>query len=82
MPLPTSFLNFITRTAIGRVWAMMLKVAEDVRAGTRLAHKEAIESKPEFYGYIQERIRFMFQRMSEEQENINEQNRFIMYLQS
>lgn len=79
--VPTWLINFVTRTVIGQIWGMLLQVAEDVKAGDRPRHKEAIESKPDFYDFVQERVSSMFQRLKEEVDDY-EELRFISYLQS
>jgi hypothetical protein len=79
--VPTRLINFITRTVIGEIWGKLLHVADDVKDGERPNHKEAIESQPEFYQFVQERIASMFQRLKDDQE-MNEERRFISYLQS
>jgi hypothetical protein len=54
--IPQSLINFFHRNVLGSLWASMLQVAEDVRDGKREAHKEAIESKPELYGWVEQRV--------------------------
>eukprot|EP00980_Cylindrotheca_fusiformis_P022939 scaffold9948_cov129-Cylindrotheca_fusiformis.AAC.7 len=65
MTVPHSLINFITRTAIGHVWNMLLHVAEQVRDGTRKEHKEVIEKKAEFYKWVEERSQFMLAQMKQ-----------------
>ena len=61
--VPQSIQNFITRTFLGRMWISLLHVAEDVRDGKRLAHKEKIESNRELYSWIEERVGVMIHNM-------------------
>jgi hypothetical protein len=57
--VPQSVINFITRTVIGHIWGMLLKVAEEVRDGDRPKHAEMIEEKADFYKWVNERSQFM-----------------------
>eukprot|EP00956_Cyclotella_meneghiniana_P006477 scaffold8496_cov66-Cyclotella_meneghiniana.AAC.19 len=58
--IPQSLINFFVRTAIGHVWGMFLRVAEDVKEGKRPAHSEAIEKKREvLYDWVESRTRVM-----------------------
>jgi hypothetical protein len=57
--VPQSVINFITRTVIGHIWGMLLKVAEEVRDGKRPIHAEIIEAKADFYKWVNERTQFM-----------------------
>lgn len=58
--VPQSLINFFVRTAIGHLWGMFLRVAEDVKEGKRPCHKEAIETKrEELYNWVEERTRIM-----------------------
>jgi hypothetical protein len=57
--VPHSFMNFCTRTAIGMVWRMILKVSEEVRGGKRPVHADVIENKPDFYTWVKERSRLI-----------------------
>jgi hypothetical protein len=58
--VPHSFMNFCTRTAIGTVWRMILKVSEEVREGKRPAHADLIASKrEELYDWIEERAQLI-----------------------
>lgn len=66
--VPTRFINFITRTVIGEFWGKLLQVADDVKAGKRPRHKEAIENQPDLYQFIQERIACMFDRLKNERD--------------
>jgi hypothetical protein len=73
-------INFVTRTVIGQIWGVLLQVAEDVRDGKQPQHARAIDCKPELYCYIQERVKVMFQKLREDEDNY-EELRFISYLQ-
>jgi hypothetical protein len=58
--IPQTLINFFVRTAIGHLWGMFLRVAEDVKDGNRPAHSEAIESKREaLYDWVLERTAVM-----------------------
>ena len=65
--VPLKMVNFFTRTVQGRMWGSLLEVAEDVRDGKRPAHREAIDAKPELYGWAEERIKVMFEKMESEE---------------
>lgn len=54
--IPTSLINFVTRTVVGTIWAMFLSVAEDVRSGKRTQHEQAIAEKKDFYDWMAARI--------------------------
>jgi hypothetical protein len=60
--IPTSVINFITRTVIGTIWGMFLSVAEDVRNGKRFQHKQAISAKKEFYDWMAVRIGILLEK--------------------
>jgi hypothetical protein len=58
--VPHAFMNFCTRTAMGTVWRMILRIAEEVRAGERPAHSELIASKrEELYDWIEKQSEFI-----------------------
>jgi hypothetical protein len=58
--VPHSFMNFCTRTAIGTVWSMILKVSEEVREGKRPVHADLIASKrEELYDWVEERAQLI-----------------------
>ena len=59
--VPTSMINFVTRTVIGYIWNMLLHVAEQVRDGKRKEHGAAIAEKADFYRWLKERTEFMMQ---------------------
>ena len=61
--IPQSLINFITREALGIIWNMLLKVAEQVRDGTRNEHCAIITQKKEFYKWVQDRCQFMLQKI-------------------
>jgi hypothetical protein len=62
--VPSSMINFVTRTVLGRMWLEMLHVAEDVRDGKRQAHADAITEKKEFlYDWVEHRAQIMLSRM-------------------
>ena len=61
--IPKSFINFFLRVAMGHLWGMFLKVADEVREGKRPVHSEVIERKRGLlYGWIEERTRVMLSR--------------------
>jgi len=57
--IPSSVINFVTRTVIGTMWNMLLQVAEGVRDGKRPEHQTAIDQRPELYEWIDERIQVL-----------------------
>jgi hypothetical protein len=61
--IPLSLVNFFTRTVLGQFWGSLLQVAEGVRDGKRPLHKKAIEGKTELYGWIDDRIKIMFDKI-------------------
>ena len=90
--IPTSLLNFITRTVIGTIWAMFLSVAEDLGP----QHKQAIAEKKEFYDWMAHRIGILLQKAAardplsspppissrKEELELEAHQEFISYLQS
>jgi hypothetical protein len=64
--VPQSLINFVTRTVIGRIWGMLLGVAEEIRDGKRPLHAEAIHKKREhLYEWVDERIATMLDGIDE-----------------
>jgi hypothetical protein len=61
--VPMSLINFVTRTVIGHMWAMLLQVAKDVREGERPQHAEVITAKPDFYGWVEQRCHVMLEQL-------------------
>ncbi len=57
--VPKSMINFVTRTALGTVWNMLLKVAEQVRDRSREEHCKMIAQKADFYQWVEERCNYM-----------------------
>lgn len=57
--VPKSFMNFCTRTAVGTVWRMILRVSEDVREEKRPAHKKIIAEKREFFSWVEARAKYL-----------------------
>mmetsp|Transcript_12166 Transcript_12166/g.25781 ORF Transcript_12166/g.25781 Transcript_12166/m.25781 type:complete len:318 (+) Transcript_12166:680-1633(+) len=57
--VPKSMINFVTRTALGVVWNMLLRVAEQVRDGSRDKHRETIARKADFYNWVEERCKYI-----------------------
>jgi len=64
--VPRSVQNFVTRTALGRLWSTTLQVAEDVRDGKRPMHKQAIDAKRELYDWVEERVGVMIEKLGKE----------------
>jgi hypothetical protein len=64
--MPSGFINFVTRTVFGAMWAGLLHVAEDVKEGKRPQHKEAIEEKTELYRWMEERVNVMLANLKAE----------------
>mmetsp|Transcript_16005 Transcript_16005/g.34662 ORF Transcript_16005/g.34662 Transcript_16005/m.34662 type:complete len:329 (+) Transcript_16005:231-1217(+) len=60
--------NFFTRTVLGHSWSTTMQVAEEVRDGKRPKHKEAIDAKPEFYAWLDERAGQMIKKLGKEKE--------------
>ena len=61
--LPQSLINFVVRTVIGRMWEKFLTVAEDVKAGRRPKHAEAIAAKREsLYDWVEQRVESLFEK--------------------
>ena len=60
--IPVSLLNFVTRTVIGTIWAMLLRVAADVRDGKRPEHQEAMAAKHDFYDWMGGRINSLLEQ--------------------
>lgn len=70
--VPLRLINYATRIMIGYVWGSLLKTSEEVRAGKRPAHTEAIRRNPELYGWVEERIKVMLAKLEQEQEESGE----------
>ena len=61
--LPQSLINFLVRTVIGRMWEKFLTVAEDVKAGKRPRHAEAIVAKRAcLYDWVEQRVESLFEK--------------------
>ena len=74
--LTQSIINFITRTVIGVVWNMLLKVAEEVRDGVRTQHCDIINiQKIDFYDWVKERCQYMLQAQQQKQINSEQHQR-------
>jgi len=65
--VPMYLVNFVTRTVIGHMWAMLLQVAQDVHVGKRPHHKQLIDDKPEFYQWVEDRVQVMLDQQLLEQ---------------
>jgi hypothetical protein len=64
--VPMSLINFVTRTVIGHIWAMLLQVAQDIREGRRPQHAQVIADKPDFYRWVETRVQVMLDQLQEE----------------
>ena len=60
--VPKAMINFITRTAFGVVWSMLLRVAEEVRSGSRDEHCKIIAEKADFYDWVEKRCKYMLHK--------------------
>ena len=70
--VPKSMINFITRTALGTVWNMLLRVAEQVREGNREEHCNMIAQKAGFYNWVEERCSYMLRETKNSNQNDTE----------
>jgi len=61
-----SIINFFGRIVFGRIWSDLLKVAEEVRDGKRLKHREAISKNPVFYEWLGQRAGVMMEKVKED----------------
>ena len=62
--VPVSIIQFITRTVIGTLWGMFMKIASKVKNGEMKEHAEAIQSKRlVLYDWVDERVKSMFARI-------------------
>jgi hypothetical protein len=64
--VPQALINFSTRTALNGMWASLLQVAEEVRDVKRPDHDKAIAGKKELYGWVNERIEYLFSKLEEQ----------------
>jgi hypothetical protein len=76
-----SLINYVSKTMIGRLWGMLLYVAEGVRDGKRPRHKEAIEAKGDVYRWIEHRTDAMLANLKKQNGTLKDQA-LISYLQS
>eukprot|EP00545_Synedropsis_sp_CCMP1620_P012129 CAMPEP_0119004246 /NCGR_PEP_ID=MMETSP1176-20130426/1034_1 /TAXON_ID=265551 /ORGANISM="Synedropsis recta cf, Strain CCMP1620" /LENGTH=371 /DNA_ID=CAMNT_0006955931 /DNA_START=87 /DNA_END=1202 /DNA_ORIENTATION=+ len=64
--VPQIMINFITRTALGGIWAALLQIAQDVRDKKHAQLAAAIEEKRDkVYDFVDERIQVMLSSMLE-----------------
>lgn len=62
---PTTIINFVIRTVISAMWQKFLDLAEEIRAGNRPQHAEAIAQKRgEIYDWVDKRIEDMFAQLN------------------
>jgi hypothetical protein len=54
--IPVRIINFVTRTVIGTIWGQLLHVAKQVQNKERMHHMNAIQSQPELYEFIEQRV--------------------------
>ena len=73
--VPMSLINFVSRTVMGRMWAALLQVAEDIRDGNenRQQHVDAIANKRELYDWIQSRVEVMLKKVKENEKELEQQ---------
>lgn len=64
--VPQRMINFVTRTVIGRLWAKLLHVADNIRNGEMPSHLEAMERKRELYDWIEARLKVMIEKVKEQ----------------
>ena len=64
--VPQALINFITREAIGIIWNMLLKIADDVRTGKKHEHCAIIAQKEEFYSWVEKRCQFMLSKIKDQ----------------
>jgi hypothetical protein len=63
--VPQIIINFVTRTALGGIWAELLQMAQDVRDNKQPLLAAAIQEKREHvYDFIEERIDVMLSQMT------------------
>jgi len=63
--VPLSLVNYVTKSVIGQVWNILLRVAEDIKEMKRPLHREAILGKPELYDWIRSRTEIMLRNMED-----------------
>ncbi|CAB9528906.1 expressed unknown protein [Seminavis robusta] len=62
---PTAVINFVIQTVITQMWAKLLQVAEEIRAGSRPQHAEVIAARrEEIYDWVEQRIEGMFEHLA------------------
>ena len=79
--VPTGIVNFVTRTVIGHIWAMLLSVASEVRDRKRPRHQDMIRRKVVFYEWMGRRIGALMQKIEDEIADLEANQKFISYLQ-
>ena len=94
--IPTTLINFVTRTVIGTIWMMFLQVAQQVKEGERPRHEQAIAEKKDFYDWMAFRISILLEKAAANDvlppvggiisetttSELEAQQAFISYLQS
>jgi len=62
--IPSALLNFVIRTVLYLMWAMLLRVAEGIRDGKMPEHAAAIAQKREtLYDWVDARVKVMLARL-------------------
>ena len=79
--VPTGIVNFVTRTVIGHIWAMLLSVASEVCDQKRPRHQDMIRRKVVFYEWMGRRIGALMQKIEDEIADLEANQKFISYLQ-
>jgi hypothetical protein len=65
---PSWIINFVISSVITHMWSMFLRVAEEIRSGSRPEHAEAIARKRgEIYDWVDKRIEDMFAQLQQSQ---------------
>ncbi|KAL7575585.1 hypothetical protein ACA910_020156 [Epithemia clementina (nom. ined.)] len=67
--VPLSVINFFTRQFLNGLLINFLSVGEEVRDGKRPEHQAAIQSKPELYDWVRQRVDVMFEKIEKEQQS-------------
>jgi hypothetical protein len=85
--IPTSLINFVTRTVLGRIWEMLLSVARGIRDGKSPEHASRIRQKTDLYAWMNKRVQVLLDTLVDGDGNkggdaVDEHVKFISYLQS
>ena len=52
------------------MWGNLVQLAEDVRDGKRQEHKAVIDEKKELYGWIEQSVQVLFDKLEREKQNL------------